>query len=228
MQKKSIFYISKIKNYFFKYIFIQSAIYLFCLPVYISHDIPFYMLSFLGNMLFLPFLIIYIMFSLLIVIFAWSSFFSGIFLALQNFIFNIWYFVMEYISAILPECKIVFINNCYQLIYLFCWGFLFLLFILKYYISNNQKTLASISFLFFLLSLFLLTQIPEKTYPIIYYYRNMYYIIIKLHGKNTIHIECINKNGNFIKKKNYSFMVQKKIKELLYKHYKLKDNFLIL
>lgn len=228
MQSKNIFYTNKIKNLFFKYIFIQSIIYLFCLPLYISYGIPFYMLSFFGNVLFLPFLMSYIIFSLLIVIFAWSSFFSTIFINLQSIIFNIWYFLMHYISLYLPEFKLAFINNCYELIYLLCWGFLFLLFILKYYISNNQKILSSVSLLFFVVSVFFLMQIPEKRIPIIYCYRNVYYIIKKLHNKNIINIECIHKNGSFFQKKNYSLILQNKIKELLYKNYKLNNNFYII
>lgn len=217
MKFNTYFLKNKMKIYFFKYIFMQNCIYLFCLPLYSHYGLPLYLLSYLGNFLFLPLLITYLTACTLLTIFSWNNTLSQCIIIFQETLYTMWCFFMQTITTNFLNFKLIFLH-CYCLQYLACWWFLLLLLILKKYISNNQKILFLISSLFLIITIILLNTIQNNQKLLVLKNQKNYYLIQKI-NKTTFHIATITSNGISVKKKINHFM-QNKILTLIHKFFK--------
>lgn len=134
------------------YITTQNIINIAIIPIYSSWGLSFSLLSIFGNILFIPFITIYIFLSIIILI---GLIFETTFYPLIYFlkiITNIWIFFMQKLSS--KYFFIYFIDNPI-FNYIFCWSLILLIIKLKF-INNKINRKFIFSSIFFLLTIFIL------------------------------------------------------------------------
>jgi hypothetical protein len=213
---KNLFIKKKIKNFLMKYIYLQNCISLFCLPLYITYGISFSALSILGNFLFPSFLLAYLFSSILIMALSWNQIVSQTIIIFQEYILNIWLYIMEQTAMIIPHQALQFIEY-YYFHYIFSWLCLILLLFLKKNITQDPKTMMLTSCIFLGTTIVLLIYSPEEKKITVIEDKNSYYIIRKTR-KNTFAIISIKDNKLNTKKIKGRFL-KKKIKETIQKKY---------
>jgi hypothetical protein len=175
-------YINTFLNYLAYYLITQNIITIAMLPLYSSWGLPFSILSIFGNLIFAPFLSIFIFISTILFIgFIFQvPFFSIIFLLKK--VVKIWFFLMTFFAT--DNLSIFFVNN-ESISYPLCWIITFLLIF--------SKKIRSSTFLWFILSLlgvfisiFILSKIESKKNIILIEDKENTLIVYKI--KNNIFI----------------------------------------
>jgi len=134
------------------YITTQNIINIAIIPIYTSWGLSFSLLSFFGNILFVPFITIYIFISIIILI---GLIFEITFYPLIYFlkiITNIWIFLMQKLSS--KYFCIYFIDDA-LFTYTLCWSF-FLIIIKSKFICSKINRKFIFSSILFILTIFIL------------------------------------------------------------------------
>ena len=184
-QNIAIFKIFKKVFLFFSYYFItQNLITIAILPIYSSWGIEFHFLSLIGNFIFLPFLIAYLMLSfLLFIAFCFQSCsFSLVYLLKQ--LTEWWLSLMHFFSSICPDISFAFLDQP-LMNYSLCWGILILFFIFIDIKTETIKKTLFISFFCLFFALFILnTQKTSRTHKLVDQRSKKF--LIRHAGKNNI------------------------------------------
>lgn len=121
-------------SYFFTkiiaYIFIQNMITIAVIPLYASWGLSFSLLSFVGNLIFLPFLTLYIFLSIIILFLFFFDLVIFSFFYAQKILLSVWIYSMTLISTVCPIDSLCFINSP-LLSYPLCISSIILLLFLK-------------------------------------------------------------------------------------------------
>lgn len=113
--------------FFLNYIIIQNIITIGLLPVYSSWGISFSTLLWFGNLLFLPFLSLYLLVCLAIIFLFFFESFSWILVSFHNAIIDWWVWCLESLSCCIPYWKLCGVDYA-PYSYFFYWGLVFFLF----------------------------------------------------------------------------------------------------
>lgn len=195
--------------YFLNYCILQNIITIALLPLYITWGISFSTLSVLGNFIFTPFLILYLAFSIILLIgFCFQKWFLSI-VYLQKKLIDVWIYLLINLTNFIPYLILTFVDLP-LLSYSICW-----LLVLLLIVNIKNNTNIYYSFLYSTLSLIfvliILSSVKAKNNFFIVKDFNKVYII-KLVKNNTIYLHDLD-----IKKKLYQ-----KIKLNIYYYQKLK------
>jgi hypothetical protein len=161
---------------------IQNIVSLAMLPVLVSWGMPFSTLSWLGNILFLPFLTVYITISSLLFIAFFFNACPQWLLYLHNGIIDLWLVLLEKGKSFFWYRECVFVDSA-PYSYIFCWSFLILI-IFVYARSKESMLLPCLSSFFALLFCFLVLSCfsPMKDFFIVSDdYKEM---LVRYHGRN--------------------------------------------
>lgn len=185
-KKLYIFY-----KYIAYYLITQNIISIATIPIYSFWGLSFSLLSFIGNIIFMPFLIIFIFLSIIL-------FFGFIFkITLTPLVFllkkltSLWFFLLINLGKRSLCIYFVHTNYCY----LFCWTISFIL-ITFYKLKVTLERWLLISTLSFILCVFTFKQIPPLK-NIICLKKNNKLVIIQNTKKGVYIIDYANKIKNF-------------------------------
>jgi hypothetical protein len=192
---------------FLNYCIIQNIISIAIFPLYSSWGIPFSTLSLLGNLLFSPFLLIYLLFSFIIFISFFLQKWSAMIIACQKYILTLWIYLMSTLSNLIPFKMIVFIDMP-ELSYILCWGAACILLYIKSNM-NNTALMTLYSFIGFFLVLSILVMIPKKHNITIIQDNNLFYAVC-YKNEREVYLHAIDKKRKYIseKKMEYTFVPQ--------------------
>lgn len=156
-QNIAIFKIFKKVFLFFSYYFItQNLITIAILPIYSSWGIEFHFLSLIGNFIFLPFLIAYLMLSfLLFIAFCFQSCSFSLVYLLKK-LTEWWLSLMHFFSSICPDISFAFLDQP-LMNYSLCWGILLVFFIFLDIKTETIKKSLFYSFISLFFALFFLS-----------------------------------------------------------------------
>jgi hypothetical protein len=197
---------------FFSYYFItQNIITIAILPIYASWGIPFHLLSIIGNGLFLPFLSLYLILSLLIFIgFCFQTCSLTLIFFLKTV--TLWWLKAMYVSSsMLPDISFAFIDQG-STQYLICWGALIIFFI---FFDIKEKKIQSLlaSFIFLSITILILkTPYQEKLIHLIDHKDKKF--LLKKEDNDRISIIPLTEKKQYPKKDFLEYVVYSEIAKI--------------
>jgi hypothetical protein len=204
------FFSNKYCIYFLNYSILQNIITIALLPIYSTWGISFSTLSLAGNFIFSPLLIMYLVFSIIILIaFCFQKWFLFV-INLQKNLIEIWVYLLYTLSLYIPYGIFTFVNAPF-ISYPLCWG-LTIVFIFNDNIKNNiyYFFLYTVSALIFVL--FILNNIPVKSnFCIVEDFNKIY--LIKMVDKNKVYVHDISMKKSFVSEKKIEYLLLPEIKK---------------
>lgn len=204
------FFLHKYVLYFLQYCIVQNIITIALLPIYSSWGISFSTLSLIGNFIFSPILIIYLFFSIIILIgFCFQKWFLFI-INMQKWLIDIWTFLLCKLTLYIPFGVFTFINNP-LISYPLCWG-LVIIFIFNENIKKNIYYFFIYTLFSFIFVLIILNNISIKSnFLIIEDFNRLY--LIKMVSEDTFYIHDLSMKKSFISEKKIEYLLVPEIKK---------------
>lgn len=203
-------FLSKKFIYILKYCILQNIITIALLPLYSSWGISFSSLSLIGNFIFAPLLIIYLILSIIILVgFCFQKWFLFI-ITIQKTLIDIWIYLLYKMSFFIPYGIFTFINNPI-ISYPLCWTLAGIL-IFNQAIKKNIYYYCLYSFISLISVLIILNIIEIKNKICIINDFNIIYIIRYI-DENTVYLSVANIKKNFISKKKIEYVLLPEIKK---------------
>ncbi len=196
--------------YFLNYFAVQNIITIALLPIYSSWGNSFSTLSLVGNLIFSPLLVLYLILSIIILIsFCFQKWLVSI-ISFQKYLIDFWVYLLYKVSIFVPYWIFTFVDSP-KLSYPLCWGIILIILFYKNIIGNIYY-MALYSFIGLIVSIAILNSIKiNKNYFFIEDFNKIYEI--KYIDKNLIFIHILGQKRQFISEKTLEYLIVPKIKK---------------